>query len=258
MTAQEGMRVFTDMAALPVFDNPVVTVGSFDGVHLGHLHLLEIMRERAHESGGETVVVTFASHPRKVLKSEDELGLLTSLNEKAFLLDREGVDNLVVMPFDEATSRLSPEDFLRDFLIGRLGAKELVVGYNHHFGHGKEGSAAMLRGLEAKYGFRICEALPIAGRHGEKISSTAIREAVAKGEMRQAERLLGHPYIIIAAVGEHGELYGDEPLKLMPPEGRYYVVVNGRNAVFSVAADGTAAVETSFDTPAGTELLISF
>lgn len=252
------MRVFTDMAALPVFRNPVVTVGSFDGVHLGHLHLLEIMREKAQASGGETIVVTFAQHPRTILKSEGELKLLTSLNEKAILLQMEGVDNLVVIPFDESTGGTSPEEFLENFLIGRLGAKELVVGYNHHFGHNKGGSAAMLRDLETKYGFRIHEASPVTGRHGERISSTVIREAVAKGQMRQAERLSGHPYIVMATVGEHGELAGDEPLKLLPPEGRYYVVVNGCNGIFTVGGDGTATIETSAPCTAGTVLLISF
>lgn len=251
------MQIFSANDVLPVFRNPVVTVGSFDGVHLGHSLLLEIMRERAQASDGETVVVTFAEHPRKVLDAKDEISLITSLREKILLLEKENIDNLVLLPFDEELSRLSPEEFLRDFLIGKLGAKELVVGYNHHFGHNKEGDAAALKGLEEKYGFRVHEA-PCFDSRGEKISSTAIRKAIANGDMRHAERLLGHPYIIMAAVGERGELMTDDARKLLPAAGRYHVGVNGRNGIFSVGEDGGAILETSAALNAGTELLISF
>ncbi len=245
------------MDALPVFRSPVVTVGSFDGVHRGHKYLLDIMRERASESGGETIVVTFAEHPRNILKSADEVRLLTSLNEKAFLLENEGVDNLVVMPFDAVVSRLSPEDFISGFIVGKLGAKELVVGYNHHFGHNKQGDAATLREMEDKYGFHIYEASRF-GDGGEKISSTAIRGAISKGNMRLAERLMGHPYIIMAYVGENGGLMTDEPLKMLPPAGRYFVGVNGANGVFTVGEDGGVTLETSAPPAPGTTLLISF
>ncbi len=251
------MKVLTDINSLPAFRDPVVTVGSFDGVHRGHRHLLDIMRAAASESGGETVVVTFASHPRSVLKSGNGIKLLTSLSEKALLLEEAGVDYLVVMPFDAAVSRLSPEDFIRDFIVGRLGAKELVVGYNHHFGHNKGGNAAMLRGVESEYGFRIHEASRF-GNGEEKISSTAIREAVAAADMEKAERLLGHPYIIMAAVGPGGELMIDEPLKLFPPAGDYRVTANGVNGVFSVKRDGAVSLVTSVTPAPGTELLISF
>ncbi len=251
------MKVLTEMNSLPVFRNPVVTVGSFDGVHRGHKYLLDIMRERASLSGCETVVVTFTEHPRNVLKSADEVRLLTSLNEKAFLLEEEGIDYLVAMPFDNTVSRLSPEDFIRDFIVGRLGAKELVAGYNHHFGHNKEGNAATLHELENKYGFRIFEA-PKFSDGAEKISSTNIRKAVSEGNMRLAGRLLGHPYIIMALVGESGELMTDEPLKLLPAPGRYYIDVNGANGIFTVGTDGSVTLETSASTAPGTGLLISF
>lgn len=251
------MRLFSDCDMIPAFRYPVVTVGSFDGVHLGHAHLIDIMKERAAMSGGETIVVTFSEHPRKVLQSEDDIKLLTSLKEKALLLERAGVDNLCVMRFDREVSELSPEEFLRDFLIGKLGARELVVGYNHHFGHNKQGDAAMLKELETKYGFRIHEA-PRFDSGGDKTSSTTIRKAVAEGDMRRVGRLLGHPYIVMAAVGHAGELMTDEPLKLLPGAGRYYVDVNGRNGVATVGADGSVALETSAPLKEGSELLISF
>jgi riboflavin kinase/FMN adenylyltransferase len=251
------MRVFTDSDTLPTFRNPVVTVGSFDGVHLGHAHLLDIMRQKAIRTDGETVVVTFAEHPRRVLQSEDEVKIITSLKEKVFLLEQQRVDNLYVISFDEAMSRLSPEQFLRDFLIGRLGAKQLVVGYNHHFGYNKQGNAQMLRKLEAKYGFEVYEASQF-GSGEDKISSTTIRRAIEQGDMVTAERLLGHPYIIIATIGQDGELITDNLLKLLPPEGGYSVVVNGQKERLTVSENSVLTLETLMHIDPSNELLISF
>ena len=188
------MRIFSDLKALPAFRRPVVTVGSFDGVHRGHLFLLDVLRGRAEAVGGESVVVTFGEHPRKVLDDGHDLRVLTSLDEKVRLLEAAGVDNLVVMPFDERVSRLSAEEFVRDFLVARLGVHELVVGYNHRFGKNREGTPLFLEGESRKYGFKIVEAPQFLGESGEKeekISSTAIREALSRGDVATAERMLG-------------------------------------------------------------------
>ncbi|MDR2882793.1 MAG: FAD synthase [Alistipes sp.] len=191
------MRVFDDMAALPVFRRPVVTVGSFDGVHRGHRFLLDILRRRAADCGGESVVVTFGDHPRRVLDTGADLRVLTPTAEKAELLSAAGVDNLVVMPFDESVARLSAGEFVRDFLVARLGVHELVVGYNHRLGCGREGDAEVLSGLGERYGFRVFRAPKFepgcdrSGDHDERISSTAIRNAISRGDTATAERMLG-------------------------------------------------------------------
>lgn len=189
------MKVFDDMNSLPAFRAPVVTVGSFDGVHRGHQFLLDILKRRTEAAGGESVVVTFSNHPRRVLEAGEKLRVLTSLEEKSRLLGAAGVDNLVVMPFDEGVSRLSAEKFVRDFLVGRLGVRELVVGYNHRLGRNREGDAEVLSALGAKYGFGVfCVPKFEGGEDGagaEKISSTAIREALACGDTAAAERMLG-------------------------------------------------------------------
>jgi riboflavin kinase/FMN adenylyltransferase len=205
------MRVFSEIGSLPPFRRPVVTVGSFDGVHRGHLFLLDVLRERAAAAKGESVVVTFGEHPRRVLGTGDDLRMLTSPGEKARLLEAAGVDNLVVMPFDEATSRLTAEEFVRDFLVERIGIHELVVGYNHRLGRDRSGDADLLRGLGEKYGFFVFNAPQFTGvpseknafsvdgplndggvsPENEKISSTAIRKALASGDIATAERLLG-------------------------------------------------------------------
>jgi FAD synthase len=199
---------------MPAFRQPVVTVGSFDGVHRGHLFLLDVLRERAAACGGESVVVTFGAHPRQVLDSgEEKLRLLTSPEEKARLLAAAGIDNLVVMPFDESVSRMSAEEFVRDVLVDRLGVRELVVGYNHRLGHDRGGDAAVLEALGLRYGFSVFRAPKFgganagigdgadassdkgtdAGTDGEKISSTAIRNAIARGDISAAEKMLGRP-----------------------------------------------------------------
>ena len=186
------MRIFDDMDALPEFRRPVVTVGSFDGVHRGHLFLLDVLRRRAGECGGESVVVTFGDHPRSVLEAGADLRVLTTTGEKARLMEAAGVDCLVVMPFDEEMARLSAEEFVRDHLVGRLGVHELVVGYNHRLGRGREGDAGVLAGLGERYGFGVFRAPRFESGGGDgKISSTAIRDAIARGDVAAAERMLG-------------------------------------------------------------------
>jgi FAD synthase len=202
------MKIFTDMNALPPFFRAVVTVGSFDGVHRGHRFLLDVLRRRAQQIEGETVVVTFDEHPRRVLGTAGEMMVLTSTDEKARLIAEAGIDNLVVLPFDAGVAGLSADDFVRDFLVARIGVRELVVGYNHRLGRGREGDADVLGVLGEKYGFSVHRAPKFEGvglensdflsgdpsKKGggdEKISSTAIRAAIARGDLATAERMLG-------------------------------------------------------------------
>lgn len=183
------MRVFHGFDALPHFVRPAVTVGSYDGVHLGHRALIERLVAEARANGGESIVLTFEPHPRITLGRAGGLLLLTTLDEKIALLEQLGVDNVIVIPFDRAFSALSGEEFVDDYLIGRIGAKTLVAGYNHRFGHDRID----------------CDALAAAGRlrvvkvgqcnvGGEHVSSTVIRRLVEKGRIAEAERLLGHPW----------------------------------------------------------------
>ncbi len=205
---QPAVRVFDDMETLPEFQAPVVTVGSFDGVHRGHKHLLEVARAKASESRGEVVVVTFSDHPRRVVEPNDEVMVLNTLEEKTLLLEKEGVDNLVVLDFDEAMKNLSAEEFVRDILVAKIGVNQLIMGYNHRLGRDRAGDVAELKRLGEKYGFKVHEAGRLGGgeggqnagfcgkgggqaRGGEKISSTEIRKALARGDLAAAERMLG-------------------------------------------------------------------
>lgn len=181
------MRIFRGFDTLPTFTRPAVTVGSYDGVHLGHRALIERLVAEARARGGESIVVTFDPHPRITLGRAEGLRLLSTFDEKAALLAESGVDNLIVVPFDRAFSALSGREFVERYLIGRLGAEVLVAGYNHRFGHDRCHCDDLPE--ESLRIVRVGECVV----DGQKVSSTVIRQLLDAGDIARAERLLGHP-----------------------------------------------------------------
>lgn len=181
------MKVFYGFESLPHFSHPAVTVGSFDGVHLGHRALIQRLVEEARAANGESIVVTFDPHPRIVLGRGEGLRLLTTTDEKRQLLEELGVDALIVVRFDAAFGALSGREFVDRCLLGAIGAETIVAGYNHRFGHDRI-SCTELSGL----GVRVIE-VPACEAEGYRVSSTAIRRLIEAGEVPLAERLLGHP-----------------------------------------------------------------
>lgn len=182
------MRVFHGFDALPQFRHPVVTVGSYDGVHRGHRVLIERLVAEARAAGGESIVLTFEPHPRIALGRAEGLRLLTTLEEKIALLEALGVENLIVIPFDAAFSALSGAEFIGRYLRGKIGAEVLVAGYNHRFGHDRIDCTH----LPDDTGLRVVQ----VGRYepeGRHVSSTAIRRLLDAGHIAEAERLLGRP-----------------------------------------------------------------
>ena len=171
------MKIFESFDDVPPMTETVVTVGSFDGVHRGHMALLERLVARAKESGGQSVVVTFSPHPREVLS--DGVKLLTSLDEKAALLERAGVDNLVVAPFTREFSMLSGAEFIA-LLKDKLGMTGLVAGHNHRFGHDRMDVKAIGREVDV-------EVVP----HFGDVSSTKIRRLIDEGRTEEAAEYLG-------------------------------------------------------------------
>lgn len=228
------MKVHYGFESLPAFRAPVVTVGSYDGVHCGHRAILTRINELAEKGGGESVVITFAPHPRIVLGKADGLKLLNTLDEKIALLSEVGIDHLIVTPFTEEFSRLSSEEYVRNYLVAKIGVRTLVVGYNHHFGHNKNGDFHFLQSLQEECGFDVCE-ISRQQIDDEKVSSTVVRGLIAEGDMAHAMRLLGRPYILIANLKE----YKDDPYKLLPPNGRYRVHIEGQGkAVLVISHKG--------------------
>lgn len=181
------MQIYRGFDALPHFRHPAVTVGSFDGVHRGHRALVERLVAEARLLGGESLVLTFEPHPRIALGRAEGLQLLTTLDEKAALLEALGVDALIVIPFDRTFSALSGADFVERILLGKLGVETLVAGFNHRFGHDRCDCESAVAGRMKIVRVAACEV------DGRRVSSTLIRKLIAAGNRIEAERLAGHP-----------------------------------------------------------------
>ncbi len=217
--------------------NTVVTVGTFDGVHEGHRALMETVVAKAKKRGARSVVVTFDPHPRTIINPKgSSIRLLTSLKERAEILEDIGVDELCVIPFTRDFSLLSSEEFVRDVIHSKIGISEFVIGYDHHFGKDRSGTIETLENLGPELGFDV---YVVSKREmGEvTISSTVIRKAIQDdGDMRQAAQLLGRPYMLNGLV-IHGDergrkigfptanLQAEHPDKILPKNGIYAVKV---------------------------------
>lgn len=180
---------------------PVLTIGNFDGIHLGHRAIMETVIERARLLDGESVVLTFDPHPRKVLRPESAPSLLATREQKLEALEQVGIDVAILQPFDLEFARTSPESFVRDLVWGCIRPREVFVGYDFHFGRDREGSMAALSEIGARLGFSvtIIPEIRIAERD---VNSTRIRELLAEGSVEEAEILLGRPFAVRSRVLE--------------------------------------------------------
>lgn len=188
------MKVYYNLADFKALKNAVVTSGTFDGVHLGHQKILQILRETALKTGGESVVLTFWPHPRVVVsKDSQDLKLLSTIDEKIELLESQGVDHLLVIPFTREFSELSSEEYVKDILLKQIGTKKLVIGYDHRFGRNREGGFDYLKANSTLFGIEI-EEIPRQEIEKLTISSTKIRQSLLNGEVSSANELLGRKY----------------------------------------------------------------
>ena len=214
-------------------DRSVLTTGTFDGVHLGHQKILGYLVRRAREIGGVPTVVSFDPHPRQVLGGE-RVPLLTTLDERATLLAAHGVERFVVLPFTRDLSLLEPRAYVEDVLIGQVGLREIVIGYDHRFGRARAGGRETLEQIGAERGFSV-DVIPEISEHGATVSSTRVRELLARdGDAASAAALLGRPYSISGTVvrgAGRGRTLGfptanirvGDPRKLVPRVGVYAV-----------------------------------
>ena len=225
------MQVHKSMEYLPEIDSPVVTVGSFDGVHVGHRVIIGRLNALAAQTGGSSVLITFHPHPRLVLYPDTagkDLKLINSQSEKIMLLEEAGLDHLIIMEFTKDFARTSSDDFVEHYLVGKLHAHTIVVGFNHYFGNNREGSFSSLYEAREHMGFRV-EEIPEQEIQNETVSSTRIRKALKEGNIQRANAYLEHHYMIRANVEVLPEHYGrpcfripvNDPLKLLPPVGGY-------------------------------------
>ncbi|MCA1750593.1 MAG: bifunctional riboflavin kinase/FAD synthetase [Flavobacteriales bacterium] len=237
------MKVYRKLSEFKPLDKAVVTVGTFDGVHKGHQVLLDRIKNIAREDGGEAVMLTFFPHPRLVLFPDDnDLRLLTTLEEKIELLESSGIDHLIIHPFTLEFSRTTVPEYVRDILVKGIGVHKLVIGYDHHFGRNREGSLENLRAMAPDYGFEV-EEIPARMIDDVKVSSTKIRNALLEGNVARANGYLGYPYTLTGLVvrgNEIGRSMGfptanvepSETGKLIPGNGVYAVKVHFEDCIY--------------------------
>ncbi|MCE2706972.1 MAG: bifunctional riboflavin kinase/FAD synthetase [Algoriphagus sp.] len=230
------MKIYEGLADFPPLRYAVVTSGTFDGGHLGHQKILLRLKDIALKKNGETVLITFWPHPRMVVNSEKKtLRLLSTFEEKVSLLEKFGVDHLVIIPFTEAFSQLSSQEFIQTVLVDQIHTQCLVIGYDHKFGKNREGSFEYLKTHAADFGFEV-EEISREDVDDSGVSSTKIRKALEQGDVKTAARYLGRPYELDGKVVK-GQQLGrsigfptaniqvESEFKLLPKDGVYAVMV---------------------------------
>lgn len=224
------MKVYHSFDDFFEITHPVVTTGSFDGVHLGHKTIINRLNHIAKQIEGESVLITFHPHPRKVLYPETvgkELFLIYSQEEKIMALEKAGLQHLFIIEFTKEFAQTSSIDYARKILHQKLHAKVVVVGFNHNFGHNREGNYRMLFDIGQALGFWV-EQLPALEVEHESVSSTRIRKAIMNGEIQKANACLHDSYMLIGNIIKQNESYlipVVEECKLLPPQGIYAVKV---------------------------------
>lgn len=230
------VKIHDNIDYLPRIKNPIVTVGTFDGVHVGHQKIIGRINEIAQQVGGESVLLTFNPHPRLVLFPDDEnIKLITTTDEKNDILASLGLDHVIYLPFKKEFSQLSAQEYVRDFLVNKIGVHTMVIGYDHHFGRNRLGNLALLKELSLVYNFKVEEISALAIDE-INVSSTKVRNALLEGNIAQANEYLGHPFTLIGNVikGEQigrtigfptANIFIRDTYKILPKCGVYSVEV---------------------------------
>jgi riboflavin kinase/FMN adenylyltransferase len=231
------MQVHKDLAHLPVFNNAVITIGTFDGVHLGHQQIINQLKHTAQKVNGETVIITFHPHPRSIVGTYGgTVALLNTLEEKIFLLEKAGINHLVIVPFDKKFASQTAEAYCKDFIYSYFKPHTVIIGYDHRFGKNRTGDYHLLEEIGLELGFDVKEI-------DEKIlntvivSSTRIRNALLENDIKTANEFLGYSYFFEGEVVKGNQLgrtigYPTANIKissvdkLMPADGVYAVLVN--------------------------------
>lgn len=239
------MIVFSDRSEIKLEKKSVVTVGSFDGLHRGHLKILETVKNVAKQNNAASFVVTFDPHPRSVLTQDSEINILTSLEEKKRILEEFGIENLMVIHFTREFSQLTSEEFIRKYVIEKMNACHMVIGHDHKFGRDRLGDENKLTEIGTLLGFGVT-AVSAESLDGITISSSKIRSALIDGDLSKANLLLGRYYSICGIIvkgAQRGRTLGyptanvqvDDPKKMIPKNGVYVVkCILGTEAFYGI------------------------
>ena len=201
------MQVHYDINQLPAFKNAVITIGTFDGVHCGHQQIINTLKEASQQAGGESVIITFHPHPRKVVSSAvTGVRLINTLKERIELIELNGIDHLVVVPFTEYFANQTAEEYISDFLVDKFHPHTIIIGYDHRFGKERVGDYKLMEDKAAVYNYRLME-IPVHLLDTIKVSSSNIREAILHGDVETANKLLGYHFFFEGEV-MHGDKIG--------------------------------------------------
>ncbi|MDO5608976.1 MAG: bifunctional riboflavin kinase/FAD synthetase, partial [Capnocytophaga sp.] len=227
------MEKITDISSFSAQKPSVVTIGTFDGVHIGHQKIIRKLVDSGKKEELIPTVFTFFPHPRMVVQHDNGLKLIHTFDEKIQMMQHYGVQQLVIQPFDEAFSRLTAEEFVKNMLVDKLDARKVIIGYDHRFGRNRTADISDMRNFGKKYGFEV-EEISVHEIDEVSVSSTKIRNALAEGDVKTAAKYLGHPYCLSGTV-IHGMKIGrtlgyptanikvNETYKLIPKDGIYLV-----------------------------------
>lgn len=241
------MEIIRGLEALDEgYPSPVLTIGNFDGLHLGHQKILLTVARRAEEIKGTPMAVTFEPHPLRVIAPEKEVRILTTFKEKTRLIEEMGIRVLLCINFNKEFSDLHPDDFIKDVLVKKVRAEEVIVGHNYAFGKNRKGTTELLRRRGRKYGFSV-RVIRNAKLHGDVVSSSGVRSLLIKGRVHEASAFLGRAYSIggnvIQGAGRGGRLLNiptaniTTPDELVPKEGVYAVRVEVKSRLFDGVAN---------------------
>ena len=234
------MKVYNHIDEFKQIKNAVVTIGTFDGVHIGHQKIISRLQEVARQKGGETVILTFFPHPRMILHPDDlNIKLISTMDEKAERLANLGIDHLIITPFTRDFSNLSPQEYIREILVKKIGTTQIIIGYDHRFGKDRSGGLKELQHYSSELGYQV-EEIPEQDIDEVAISSTTIRNAILSGDIKTAENFLGYPFHLTGKVikGDQigrkigfptANLFIEESYKLIPSDGIYAVRVDFKN-----------------------------
>lgn len=199
------MQVHRSIDALPPFRNAVLTIGTFDGVHLGHQQIITNLKTEAQKVQGETIIITFHPHPRKIVYGSTSLQLINTLEERLNLLQQQQIDHVVVVPFSREFSELSAEAYIKEFLVSRFHPHTLIIGYDHRFGKDRLGNFQLLQEKSSEFGYHLIE-VPQHVLNEIEISSTKIRRALHSGDVDTANQLLGYDFFFEGTVVQGDQL----------------------------------------------------
>lgn len=232
------MKIFRNFSDYTNRKPLALSLGMFDGVHLGHQSIINALHEVSSEKGLESAILTFWPHPRLVFNPNEDLKLLNTLEEKSQLLSSFGIENLFLKEFDEEFRNLSGEEFVRQILVDKLNVKHLIVGYDHVFGKNRSGNFELLENLAPELGFEVVQ-MEAVNIHNKNISSTKVRNALLEGQIKEANELLGYHYPVSGTVTDGKKLGRTigyptanievNRLKLLPKKGAYItdVLIDG-------------------------------